>query len=258
MASLVKAGYSLTDVEDTAKEDKLGATLAALTPSSFRHTQTGAAAAPAAAPAAAGAETPRTAAASKWALGRAKLQDRGKELWEAALDGKVDEVRALVAQGTVTNWRGRGGRTPLQAAVMYEDNSAILEALLGAGADVNDVDDQGFTALMIAALKGRVESSKFLLAHGAVAGFKAAAGYYRGRTAAQLAADGKKDMDGVIKRMIEQKMAGETGVASMLGTRRSSVIRSRALKAAMLGTIETAVEVNDQELKKKSRACSIL
>ena len=41
MASLVKAGYSLTDVEDTAKEDKLGATLAALTPSSFRHTQTG-------------------------------------------------------------------------------------------------------------------------------------------------------------------------------------------------------------------------
>ena len=185
MASLVKAGYSLTDVEDTAKEDKLGATLAALTPSSFRHTQTGgAAAAPAAAPAAAGAETPRTAAASKWALGRAKLQDRGKELWEAALDGKVDEVRALVAQGTVTNWRGR--------------------------------------------------------------------------TAAQLAADGKKDMDGVIKRMIEQKMAGETGVASMLGTRRSSVIRSRALKAAVLGTIETAVEVNDQELKKKSRACSIL
>ena len=108
MASLVKAGYSLTDVEDTAKEDKLGATLAALTPSSFRHTQ--------AAPA----------------------------------------------------------------------------------------------------------------------------------------------MDGEIKRMIEQKMAGESGVASMLGTRRSSVIRSRALKAAMLGTIETAVEVNDQELKKKSRACSIL
>ena len=111
---------------------------------------------------------------------------------------------------------------------------------------------------MIAALKGRVESAKFLLAHGAVAGFKAAAGYYRGRTAAQLAADGKKDMDGVIKRMIEQKMAGETGVASMLGTRRSSVIRSRALKAAVLGTIETAVEVNDQEMKKKSRACSIL
>ena len=62
----------------------------------------------------------------------------------------------------------------------------------------------------------------------------------------------------VIKRMIEQKMAGETGVASMLGTRRSSVIRSRALKAAMLGTIETAVEVNEQEMKKKSRACSIL
>ena len=61
-----------------------------------------------------------------------------------------------------------------------------------------------------------------------------------------------------IKRMIEQKMAGETGVASMLGTRRSSVIRSRALKAAVLGTIETAVEVNDQEMKKKSRACSIL
>ena len=89
-------------------------------------------------------------------------------------------------------------------------------------------------------------------------GYKAAAGYYRGRTAAQLAADGKKDMDGVIKRMIEQKMAGETGVASMLGTRRSSVIRSRALKAAVLGTIETAVEVNEQELKKKSRACSIL
>ena len=45
----------------------------------------------------------------------------------------------------------------------------------------------------------------------------------------------------------------------MLGSRRSSAIRSRALKAAVLGTIETAVEVeNDQELKKKSRACSIL
>ena len=84
-------------------------------------------------------------------------------------------------------------------------------------------------------------------------------GYYRGRTAAQLAADGKKDMDGEIKRMIEQKMAGESVVASMLGSRRSSAIRSRALKAAVLGTIETAVEVkNDQELKKKSRACSIL
>ena len=64
-------------------------------------------------------------------------------------------------------------------------------------------------------------------------------------------------MDGVIKRTIEQKMAGESGVASMLGSRRSSVIRSRALKAAVLGTIETAVEVNEQEMK-KSRACSIL
>ena len=172
---------------------------------------------------AAGARRP--AAARRVALG---AQRRSRQV-EAALDGKVDEVRALVAQGTVTNWRGRGGRTPLQAAVMYEDNSAILEALLGAGADVNDVDDQGFTALMIAALKGRVESAKFLLAHGAVAGFKAAAGYYRGRTAAQLAADGKKDMDGVIKRMIEQKMAGETGVASMLRPAASgdSVARSR-------------------------------
>ena len=50
----------------------------------------------------------------------------------------------------------------------------------------------------------------------------------------------------MIKRMIEQKMAGQTGVASMLGTRRSSVIRSRALKAAVLGTIETAVEANEE------------
>jgi ankyrin repeat protein len=73
-------------------------------------------------------------------------------------------MKAATAKPALLNARGPGGATPLMYAVLYA-SPATLERLLTMGADVNQRDDAGATALMWASHD--LEKTRVLLAHGA-------------------------------------------------------------------------------------------
>lgn len=87
-----------------------------------------------------------------------------------------DTVYLLIKAGAVpaeTNSKGTTAflRTCKTIALIYLDTTPFyttaIEHLLDAGADVNEVDGEGKTALMYAAQRGRRELFEFLLHHGA-------------------------------------------------------------------------------------------
>lgn len=62
----------------------------------------------------------------------------------------------------------QNGSLPLHHACYCEKpNAPVVELLVAAGSDVNAVDDQGYTALIVAAKKEQTEIVSSLLAHGA-------------------------------------------------------------------------------------------
>lgn len=62
----------------------------------------------------------------------------------------------------------QNGSLPLHHACYCEKpNAQVVELLVAAGSDVNAVDDQGYTALIVAAKKNQTEIVSSLLAHGA-------------------------------------------------------------------------------------------
>ena len=63
----------------------------------------------------------------------------------------VQEVQACIASGEKVNERAENGITPLHLAVRSSAKPAVMKALLAAGADVNSTDDDGNTALHVAA-----------------------------------------------------------------------------------------------------------
>ncbi|WP_396912397.1 ankyrin repeat domain-containing protein [Mycolicibacterium sp.] len=71
----------------------------------------------------------------------------------AAVDGKLEEVRQLLAEGADVNAREDSGWTPLHFAA-NQGNLKVTEALLAAGADVNAVNDEGKEPLFCAILAG--------------------------------------------------------------------------------------------------------
>jgi ankyrin repeat protein/mono/diheme cytochrome c family protein len=73
-------------------------------------------------------------------------------------------MKAVAAKPALLNARGPGGATPLMYAVLYA-SPATLTRLLAMGADVNQRDDAGATALMWASHD--LEKTRVLLAHGA-------------------------------------------------------------------------------------------
>jgi ankyrin repeat protein len=88
--------------------------------------------------------------------------DRGSfaaALLTSAERGQVDQVREGLAHGANPNVRGEGGVTPLILAAR-EGRLAIVEMLLGAGADVNACSEPGYsgghsTALRCAVVRGQ-------------------------------------------------------------------------------------------------------
>jgi len=73
-----------------------------------------------------------------------------QELLEAVAAGDPDRVRALLAAGADANARDDAGDTPLLRAA-HAGNLALVRMLLAAGADANAADALGWTALMKAA-----------------------------------------------------------------------------------------------------------
>lgn len=101
-------------------------------------------------------------------------------------------VGALVAAGANVNTQGKDGETPL-SLVAQDNRTTILKILLSKGADANMTDKHAWTPLMkaidSAPYKGNSAVVKALLAHGAYVNAK----NDNGETALILAAERKSD-----------------------------------------------------------------
>ncbi|MFO7957437.1 MAG: ankyrin repeat domain-containing protein, partial [Candidatus Brocadiia bacterium] len=88
----------------------------------------------------------------------------GRELREAARDGDLERVRALLQEGAEPNARGHAGGTALHNAARA-GHAGVVEALLEAGADVNATDSDGFKPVDLAEQQGHAAITDRL--HGA-------------------------------------------------------------------------------------------
>jgi len=96
-------------------------------------------------------------------------------LVNAAMRGDSGSVRTLLARGVDPNVRGSIGKTPLRAATSLgcmmqpseADVLAVVDALIAAGANVNEVDDFGLGVLLMAAQKCKAAAVRRLLEAGA-------------------------------------------------------------------------------------------
>src|SRR5512135_2845418 len=107
----------------------------------------------------AGAQKAR--AAPKPKLSEAQRTALNEQLVEAADDGRLAAVRALLAKGADPNAADKYGTTALMHACESPD-PVLAQVLMNAGADVNRVDSGGWTALMTAAEAGNADVIELL------------------------------------------------------------------------------------------------
>ncbi len=100
------------------------------------------------------------------ALSQAAQAEDAKDLFAAAMMGKLARTEALLAQGIDVNGKTASGRTALMAA-SFNGNVKIVKALLAYGADVSIADNSGTTALMDATVFGDEDIVNSLIAAGA-------------------------------------------------------------------------------------------
>jgi len=89
-----------------------------------------------------------------------------KSIHQAAVDGDIDQVKALLDKGENINQQNRMGWTPLMAAVNNR-RPAVVEMLISKGADLNVKDKRAQTALFLAASTGQKEIVELLVNKGA-------------------------------------------------------------------------------------------
>jgi cytohesin len=105
------------------------------------------------------------------------------QLFDAARDGEIEKIKALIADGADVNCEVWEGCTPLHIAVIRNRKNAV-ELLIANGADVNVKSEESSliedmlsstasTPLQIAALKGYSEITELLLSKGADVNAKA-------------------------------------------------------------------------------------
>jgi ankyrin repeat protein len=96
------------------------------------------------------------------------LLDRGADVHAKAEDGSTALMWAAVTGhfDLVTLLKGHGAELTLPTAAML-GNQAEVQKLVRSGADVNEQDSDGWTPLMYAVQKGRLEVVKLLLDEGA-------------------------------------------------------------------------------------------
>jgi len=90
--------------------------------------------------------------------------DDSKLLWEACLNGRLDEVRSLLdLDGININYSDKHGCTPLYAA-SQEGNIDIVKELITAGSNVNQAHTtDGASPLYMASQKGHLAVVKVLI-----------------------------------------------------------------------------------------------
>ncbi len=117
-----------------------------------------------------------------------------RPLIAAAIAGRLEVVQALLAAGADPEAATELGQVALHGAVLAPGDAqaqAIVAALLGAGAQVDEEADDGMTPLMVAALNHRTALVSALLARGADAARRTVSG----NTALMMASDGRAELD---------------------------------------------------------------
>jgi len=89
-----------------------------------------------------------------------------KSLHQAAVDGDMNNVKALISKGADINEKNRMGWTPLYTAVRNQQKT-IAQFLIGKGADVNAKDNSGQTVLHLVVEAGQKDMVELLIAKGA-------------------------------------------------------------------------------------------
>src|SRR5437762_2409639 len=74
-------------------------------------------------------------------------------IFDAARDGNTRRIAKLLARGALINRHGTEGATPLTQAT-WGKHPETIEFLIQKGADINERDDKGCTALIWAARSG--------------------------------------------------------------------------------------------------------
>jgi len=106
-------------------------------------------------------------------------------LMEAASRGNLNEVKKQLAAGAEINTRSPAGLTPLMLALFYgSGHDEVINFLIESGADLNAVDVNGNTGLMIAIERNSNEGVVALINHKAAVYVK----NNEGRTALHIAA----------------------------------------------------------------------
>lgn len=102
--------------------------------------------------------------------------DKGAPLVAAVRKGDLETIKLLISKGAKLNQtdelkkdyyiRSTAMITPLTASA-EAGNKIIADALLEYGADINNIEEDGFTALGLAALSGKIDMVRFLIEKGA-------------------------------------------------------------------------------------------
>lgn len=93
-------------------------------------------------------------------------EEEGTALTDAANNGEISEVCALLDKGIDVNTKNINGATPLMGA-SFHGHSGVVRLLLDRGASVNEKAQGGSTALMAACQEGHDEIVDMLLDNGA-------------------------------------------------------------------------------------------
>jgi len=192
------------------------------------------------------------------ALNRAYSQAKPTtSIHQAAVDGDVDRVKALLDKGEDINQQNRLGWTALVAAV-YHRRQPVIELLVSKGADINVKDKQGRTALFMAVDSGQKEVVELLVSKGADVNVTTIRGE-NALTAAKKA--GKPEMvdyltkHGATEPVIED-MEGDLygGAGGGMGREMPArgVIRGRGAAAAVPGEVDVLADPNAIKAKIKT------
>ncbi|NNG16455.1 MAG: ankyrin repeat domain-containing protein [Gemmatimonadales bacterium] len=100
----------------------------------------------------------------------AHAQSAEEQLWDASMAGDTLAVGQALAEGADVNAldtrRNPNGRRALNWAAWY-NNVSVIEQLLAAGAEIDGVNNTGFSALHHAAEAGSPDAARMLIARGA-------------------------------------------------------------------------------------------